>query len=180
MRNYYNRKIIRVPSKHANQKNQSTDPQKFPAYTSPLKGQSILLTHAILVSFAIFLVFAVFTGLTTLRTDFENFVADKEIKQSCLLVRGGIEKIYVNTDYRSNDNVTAGSIVLQMPERLAGASYRLSFDNNSIVIDGRPLFNTTCKTGFNLSYKGSSTGGLVQMKYVRYGNGTDAIEMSNI
>lgn len=152
----------------------------IPLIRSRRKGQSILLTHAILISFAIFLVFAVFTTLTTLRTDFEDFVADKEVQQTCLLVKGAIEKIYVPTDYRSPDNTTTGKIVVQMPERIAGTAYRLGFINASVEIDARPFFNTTCKAGFAAVYNGSSSGGRTQLKYVRYSNGTDNIEMSNV
>lgn len=154
--------------------------QKITLFTvSNHKGQSLLLTHAILISFAIFLIFAVFTGLSTLKTDFEDFVADKEIQQACLLVKGAVEKIYIPTGYRPPENATAGSIVLQMPDRLAGSPYRVSFVNTSILVDGGAAFNTTCKTGFNLSFSGSASGGLVQIKYARYSNGTDAVEMTN-
>jgi hypothetical protein len=147
---------------------------------SSSKGQTVLLTHAILISFAVTLVFIVFTTLTTLRTDFEGFVSQKEIQQGCILVKGAVEKIYISTDYRPPTNTTAGTIVVQMPEKIAGSSYRLRFENNSAVIDAQPAFNTTCKIGLNLSYSGSSSGGMTEIKYVRYSNGTDAIEMTNV
>mgnify|MGYP001601137489 CR=1 FL=1 len=144
------------------------------------KGQSSLLTHSILISFAIFLVLIVLSTMTTLRTDFEDFVSDKELQQSCILVSSAVEKIYVSTGYRSPSNFTAGVTLIRMPQKIANTAYRLVFENSSLTIDARPFFNTTCRIGFNLSYSGSSTGGLTQLKYVRYGNGTEALEMSNV
>lgn len=152
-----------------------TDPAK-----TRKKGQSSLLTHSILISFAIFLVLIVLSAMTTLRTDFEDFVSDKELRQSCILVSSAVEKIYVSTGYRSPSNFTAGVTLIRMPQKIANTVYRLVFENSSLNIDARPFFNTTCRIGFNLSYSGSSTGGLTQLKYVRYNNGTEALEMSNV
>ena len=144
------------------------------------KGQSILLSHALLVSFTIILIFAIFTTLNGMKNDFRDFTVKKEIQNGCNIIRQAVEKIYVNSNYRSPQNFTAGVAVVYMPDKMGGVPYRITFSGHKITLDASPVFNTTCNAGFNASYLGSSNGGLMQVRFIKYANGTDSIELNNI
>ena len=86
----------------------------------------------------------------------------------------------MDTGYRSPTSFESGAIEIKMPDKVAGTKYRITLANSSALIDAQPYFNTTCKIGLNLSYTGSSSAGLIRLKYIRYANGTDSIEMSDV
>jgi len=129
------------------------------------KGQSILLSHAILVSFSVFLILIVITTFATLRHDFQNFTAANEMDQLCLILKGGAEKVFYDSNYRS-PNGTQSRLIINLPDRLADIPYRADFQNNSVFIETLgPKFNTTCKVGFNATYSGFTSGGLTELSF---------------
>jgi hypothetical protein len=155
----------------------STDAVSFGKETH--KGQSILITHAILVGFTIFLLLVVMNTFMTLREDFQNFAAHSEIDQVCMIIKSGIEKLFLGEEYRSQTNTTS-RIDLNLPEKLVDTSYRASFVNKSIDIATlSPRYNSTCRIGLDMQYSGFTTGGSTEIIFTR--NSTaDAIEMRSI
>jgi hypothetical protein len=141
-----------------------------------MKGQSILITHAILIAFSIFLIFVVVSTFVKLRDDFQDFTAESEINQLCFIVRNGVEKIIPFYDYRSPTNSTQAVLDLNLPVRLAGLPYRMNFVGKAVNIETLTgFFNTTCKVGFNVTYRGFTAGGRTLLTYTY--NGTDNVEV---
>ncbi|MBI3190091.1 hypothetical protein HYZ41_00130 [archaeon] len=128
-------------------------------------GQSAVFTHAILLSFTIFLIFIIITTFTTIRGNFQEFVAQNEMNQICFTLRGGFEKIYQQPDYVSPTG-TKNTLTIKLPDKLADASYRISFVNRTVKIQVLgPSFNSTCNIGFNTSYSGYAGGGMIEISY---------------
>ena len=142
------------------------------------KGQTPLISHAILVAFSLFLVYVVVTTFTSIRTDYQGFVGGLEIKELCFVMRGAIDKVYTQSDYIFSTSTNLGSIQARLPDRITDIKYKASFFNKSILIESQGReFNDTCKIGFSANYNGSTSGGLTRFSYLRYTNGTNVIEM---
>ena len=145
------------------------------------KGQSILLTHALLVGFSIFLVYAVVTTFVALRDEYQEFIGANEVKQLCFVMSGAIEKIYKEPDYNISTYTLMGSLDVSMPEKIVDVNYRARFVNSSVLIESiGNVFNDTCVIGYEAIYNGSTTGGLTRISYYRASNGTDIIEMVKV
>jgi len=128
-------------------------------------GQSVIFTHAILLSFTIFLIFIIITTFTTMRGNFQEFTLQNEMDQVCFMMRSGFEKVYQQPDYVSPTGIK-NTLVIKLPDKLADTSYHVSFVNRSIKIQTlAPVFNSTCNIGFNTSYSGSAGGGVAEVSY---------------
>ena len=125
-----------------------------------LKGQSPLLSHALVVMFSIMLVLVAVTAMNSIRNDYQDFVGTIEAQQVCGIIKGSIEKIYQPTDYAVQINQTYGKVVLDLPERIADSRYRVKLFNDSIRVEmlGSQI-NETCRTGFNITMSGTASGG---------------------
>ena len=142
------------------------------------KGQSILLTHAIFVGFTIFLVYAVTTTFVSIRSDYQKFVGNNEISELCFLMKGAVDKIYVNTEYTSPTTTVAGYMDVRMPDKISDVPYRAVFVNRSISMQSADRkFNSTCAIGIDVNYNGTTSGGLTRFSYTVFANGTRNIEM---
>ena len=149
--------------------------QKIPL---PGKGQSVLVSHAVLVALSLFLIYVVITTFTSIRDDYQKFVGGTEIKELCFVMKGAIERVYAQSDYNFSTNTNLGSLQVRLPDRITDIKYKASFFNKSILIESLAReFNDTCKIGFAAGYNGSTSGGLTRFSYLRYTNGTNVIEM---
>jgi hypothetical protein len=145
------------------------------------RGQSILLSHAILVGFSIFLVYAVSTTFVSIKNDYQKFIGQNEIDELCFAMKSAIGKIQQPQYYGMTNDTVAGSIVIRMPDRIADLKYRAKFVNDSISIESQSnKFNTTCRIGSNAIFNGSTTGGNTRFQYIRLSDGSDRIEMTRI
>lgn len=146
-----------------------------------MKGQSILLSHAILVGLSVFLVFIIATTMNDLRGDYQNFIAEASIDQLCLLMKTGIERVYQDLEYSSSTDTTYGSVVINFPERLADKRYRikLNTDKSVSVETNDGSFNTTCNVGLNATYQGFTTGGNTVINFI-VRNSTKFIEVTRL
>lgn len=146
------------------------------------KGQAPLLSHTITIAFSIVLIIMVVTTLNIVKADYQNFIGREEILQTCLAVKSAIEQIYWPSEYQPNNNITMGSIEIDLPKRIADVNYRMRFQNNTLEIEAIHTLdlNQTCKIGFNASFIGSSNGGKTRITWTRYTNNTNVIEMSKV
>ena len=144
------------------------------------KGQSILITHAILVGFTVFLVYAVTTTFVSIRADYQKFVGSNEVSELCFVMKGAIDKVYINTGYQS-PTTTASYVDVLMPEKISDMPYHTSFANRSIMLQSIDRkFNSTCGIGLDVNYNGTTSGGLTSFSYTIYPNGTKNIEMRRL
>lgn len=140
------------------------------------KGQSALVSHAVLVGFSVFFIFIVVTTFANLNADFREFILENELQQACLVIKGGVENVYSQSDYRPYTETVHGSITVNLPERIAGENYNVRFENKSVLIEAGQ-FSYSCKVGLNIDYSGSSSGGATTIKFTRNLT-TDRIEMA--
>src|SRR3989338_479122 len=145
------------------------------------KGQAPLLTHAIMVGFSIFLIYAVVTTLTSIKNDYQQVVGGNEVKEICFIMKSAIDKVYAPDGYNLSTDTNLGSVDIDIPAKIAGIKYSANFFNKSILIKSSPQsFNETCKIGYNVAYRGSTSGGLTRFSYLKYTNGTHVIEMMKV
>ena len=142
------------------------------------KGVSVLIWHSLAIAISLTIVIIIISSLSTVRTDFENFVIDEEIKQVCQIAKTGVERIYHPSSYTSRTNTTMASIILSMPDEISEAKYRATFINRSLYVEafGKNK-NYTCNMGFNITFFGSTGGGETELIWTRFDNATDRIEM---
>ena len=149
--------------------------------TSKKIGQNPLLSHTIAIGFSLVLILLVMTTLTSLRDNYQDFIGKNEISQVCSILKDSIGKIFVDDEYTSPTNTTKGRIVVALPRRIADLNYRVRLLNNSFFIETfGTRINDTCKAGFNLTYNGSTTGGLTELIYVKKDNGDNRISVTKI
>ena len=146
-----------------------------------LSGQSPLLSHTIAIGFSMLLILLVVTTLASLRDNYQDFIGKNEISQVCAMLKGSIDRIFVEDAYTSPTNTTKGRIVVALPQRIADLNYRVRLINNSFFIETfGTRINDTCKAGFSLAYNGSTTGGLTELIYVKKDNGDNRIAVTKI
>ncbi len=127
------------------------------------------------------MILAIITAFGTIRKDSQDFIGTNELQQVCAIIRTAVEKIYAPSDYNSPSNATMGKIKLDLPERIADASYRARFADKTIIIETvEPKLNKTCETGFAVNFTGSTSGGRTQLEWVRYGSGHNVITMTRV
>ncbi len=140
------------------------------------KGQSPLITHAIMVGFSVFLVYAVISTLTSIKTDYQEIVGGSEISGVCFIIKSGIDKVYAPDSYNTSAT-NLGSIEISLPDRITDLKYEANFFNRSMLIKSSlPAFNQTCKIGYNVAYNGSTSGGLTRISYIK-NTTSETIEM---
>jgi len=146
-----------------------------------MKGQSLVIWHVIAVSISIMVIMFAVISMNNIRANFESFVGQEEIKQSCLIVKGAVEKAYQPSDYSSPSNATLARIRLSMPLKIANSDYRVFFVNHSInvVLLGAQT-NYTCPTGINVTFSGSISGGPALVEWIRLDNSTDLISIAQV
>jgi hypothetical protein len=142
------------------------------------KGQSVLLTHALLVGFTVFLIYAITTTFVTLREDYQGLVGNNEVNQLCYVMKSAVDKIYANNSYTSPTTTMIGYMDVNMPVKISDMPYRARFVNDSIFVQSiNRGFNQTCKIGLPVSYNGTTNGGPTRFIYTIYSNGTKTIEL---
>ncbi len=145
------------------------------------KSGQILISHSIFFIFSVAMILAIVVAFGTIRKDSQDFIGTNELQQVCSILRTAIDKIYAPSDYASPSNATMGKIKIDLPERIADASYRARFVNKEIVIETvEPRLNKTCETGLSINFTGSTSGGRTQIEWVRYGSGHNIITMSRM
>ncbi len=149
---------------------------------SSWKGQNPLLSHAIAIVFSLLLIIVIISVLTSIRDEYSSFTGRNEIAQVCLIMKGGIEKIFTEDSYTSPTNTTKGKVFARLPERIADQNYRIRFVNNSFLVEtlSQPRINDTCKPGFNMTYLGSTAGGLTEINYTLRDDGTKIIAIRKV
>ena len=143
-----------------------------------MKGQSFIVIHAMFVGFSVLFVLVILATFGSLKENYQDFIAKNELKEICLSVKSGIEKIYVNTAYKPLTNTTAGRLRIKLPDRVADIRYRLSFSRSTGLLT-TDIFNDSCELGFS-SLTGSTTGGQTEISVYLYSNNTKTIEMRKI
>ena len=135
-----------------------------------------------MIAFTMMVILIIITTLNSLRVDYQEFIGGYEIQEVCAVVKGGIEKIYRIENYVSQTNTTMGEIILELPKRIANVNYQARFVNSSLEIKtiGEPFLNDTCSIGFDVNLNGRTTGSTTRIKWTRYANGTDVIEMRRL
>lgn len=145
------------------------------------RGQNPLLSHTIAIGFSLFLIVLVITTLNSLRDNYQDFIGKNEISQVCSILKGSVEKIYVDDGYTSPVNTTKGRIVAALPQRIADLNYRVRLINNSFFVEtSGPRINATCRIGFNLTYNGSTNGGMTELIYTEKDNGQKWVSVTKI
>jgi hypothetical protein len=144
-----------------------------------MKGQSLLLTHALLVSFTIALVFAVVFTFNNIRKDYQDFAAANDLDQICMTMKTSMEKVYQEPAYQSPGDTVYGSIRMSLPESAGGAKYRTNFANGTLFVAAAGV-QTSCKIGLNASYSGTTTGGITEITYSVSAGGRRAIVVEKI
>jgi hypothetical protein len=130
-----------------------------------------------LIGFGIIFIFVIITTFVTMHSDFQDFVADKEMQQVCFVIKGGVEKIYFTSGYRPPFETRMGSITLALPGKIAGLDYSARFRNSSVLLElGRKMYE--CRIGFNATYAGLSDGGPTRIELWKNST-SDRIEMRN-
>ncbi len=141
------------------------------------KGQASMVTHAILVGFVVFLILVIVNTVLTLRDNFQSFTLNNEIDQTCLILEGGLEKVFHTTAYGSPSG-SRSVVDINLPDRLADEPYKAVFRNRTIEIDVTSV-NTTCNIGFDADYSGSSAGGSTEISFT-INSTSRLIEMKSI
>lgn len=152
----------------------------FPSSTD--KGQATLIGHAVLVGISVFLVLVVVITFNNIRKDYQDFIATNELEQSCYALKSSMEKVYNDADYLSPTNTTYGKVRIVLPEKAADLKYRTKIENKTLYLETLtpPLINISCKVGLNASYSGFTTGGVTEISYNEYSNGTRQILLEKV
>ena len=143
-----------------------------------MKGQSFVLTHAMFVGFSIFFVLVIVMMFSSLKDDYQDFIAKNEMNQVCLSIKSSVEKIYLLSSYSIATNTTVGKIRIVLPDRIADMTYRINFSGNSAFIQTTKL-NESCVIGFS-GLTGYTSGGATDVVFAIYSNSTKIIEMIKI
>lgn len=123
----------------------------------PAHGQT--LTYVIVIGFGVFLLVVVITVISSVNTDYQEFIAKREIEELCLSINSAVDKIYSESNYA--ENAVLGEVVVDLPKKIADVSYRVFFSGRNITVemlDG-PKLAHQCATLFNLTYAGETNGG---------------------
>jgi hypothetical protein len=129
-----------------------------------MKGQAPLISHTFAISFTIVILMLIVISFSNIRNDYEEFALQGQADILCSIIKSAVEKIYWPFD-READGIF-GRVVIDLPEKLGGSSYRARFYNSSLLIETG--INMTCYIGFNVS--GSTSGGRTEITWTRAGN----------
>lgn len=147
-----------------------------------MKGISPILSQSIMISVTVLFIIMIVFMVNSISADYREFVGKNEIKEVCYLVRSGIENIYFPSGYQSSANAAYGKVTQLLPEKIAGMGYRARFSGSYLFLEtnGETQLNYTCSLNFPAEYNGSSTGGLTEIKWIRYSDGKDLITMRRL
>ncbi len=146
------------------------------------KAQSSLVAHTILVAFSMILIIVILNSLSSIKEEYQDFIGSIEIKEVCHRISSAIDKIYDEPSYWSLTNESMCSIDLALPDRVANINYLVDFNGSDVYVrtTEKPLLNYTCATGYNLTFSGSTTGGMTKISRIDYSNGSTAILLTKI
>jgi len=144
-----------------------------------MKAQSPFISHTIIIGITVFVIIVMLFALNYFKEEYQVFEGENEMKNVCLLLKNGIEKIYhpENAGYL-NTSSQMGMIVLDLPLRIADMKYNIRFVNATIEVKSTKI-NQTCNLWKNATYIGSSSGGLTEISWIRLGQ-NDIIQMRNV
>jgi hypothetical protein len=147
-----------------------------------MKGQSTLISHAILVSISIMLVFLVIYSFSSIKSEYESFVAGTELDSACLAIKTAAEKIYTPTGYISPQGSDLSEITIDLPSKAAGMKYRTKFENRTLYLQtlSNNLQNVSCKIGLDAQYFGSTTGGETKIIFSQSSQGVNIIRLEQV
>jgi len=145
-----------------------------------LKGQSVIVTHSLLVLFATIFLIIIVTTLNSIREDYRDFTLNLTVKDICSVVKASIEELRtpIPAELEVNTEQSMGSVMLDLPQKIGGTKYRIRFENEMIVIKTESGFSYTCYTSVNSTLSGRSAGGRTKI-YWMYGNGINKILIGN-
>jgi hypothetical protein len=145
-----------------------------------MKGQSVVVTHSLLILFATLLLIIVVTTLNSIKEDYRDFVLNLTAKDICNLVKTSIEELRTSipTELEVKTEQNMGSIILDLPSKIGNTKYRIRLENETILIKTESGFSYTCYTSVNSTLSGRSTGDRTKIYWV-YGSGTNKISITN-
>ena len=146
------------------------------------KAQSSIVAHTLFMAFSLILIIFIMSTMKNIKEDYQDFVGGVEIKEVCQRISAAIERIYDEPDYYSQTNETMCTVDLALPETIADTNYFVDFNGSDIYVRTmeNPLLNYTCPTGYNLTFLGSTTGGMTRITRTDYSNGSTTITLSKI
>ncbi len=121
---------------------------------------SSIIGHTIAFSLSISLIIALVAALSSIQNDYREFTVNHEIGKVCAIVKNGIEKIYWPGSYATPANTTMGTIMVDLPDKIGGVTYRTRFENSTLKIETNQFrINRTCEMGFDANITGRTNGG---------------------
>jgi len=145
-----------------------------------LKGQSVIVTHSLLVLFATLFLIIIVTTLNSIREDYRDFTLNLTVKDICSVVKASVEELHapIPAELEVNTEQSMGSVTLDLPQKIGGVKYRIRFGNRTILVKTESGFSYACYTSVNSTLAGRSAGGRTRISWI-YGNGTDKILITN-
>jgi hypothetical protein len=144
-----------------------------------MKGQNPLLSHVFATAFLVILVIGIIQITNSLRSEYQDFISDQEVQQVCSIMKSSVTKLNRNNNYLSLNQTLKGRIYIDMPEKIAGETYRIRFMENNASVE-TPTSNTTCTIGYNATYRGTTTGGRIVIEWKEFPVGETVIEVVQI
>ena len=141
-----------------------------------MKGQA--LTHALVTGFGVVIIIILIVVLTNSASQYKTYVAESELGNVCLLVASAVEDIQPLSSYRSATPTLLAVVRLELPDRIGSVPYRVSFIDGNVTVETQdnPKRRASCAAGFGQELRGSSNGGLTEVRLVRTSVG-DMVEM---
>ncbi len=138
------------------------------------KAASVILEQVFIVVFGVMILVLVVLVFTTVRDESADFIAENQYELVANSIHSGIALAAKNMKFSDN-----GRIVLDIPDKIAGASYKISIVNNTTInvtdtqgVKGAsvPLFNMNATVRGNPANNTTSTftgGGRIFIEYDR-------------
>ena len=142
-----------------------------------MKGQNPLLSHVFAIAFLVALVIAVMQITSTLKGDYQSFIAEQEVQQVCSIIKSSVAKLNHNNNYLSVNDTTKGRIYFNLPNRIADLNYIIRFIEKNASIELRSA-NTTCSLGYNATFLGRTAGGRTKIEMKELSSGALIVEMT--
>ncbi|MBI4895830.1 MAG: hypothetical protein HY831_05035 [Candidatus Aenigmarchaeota archaeon] len=120
---------------------------------------NVFVSHAITVGLAILVIIALVLSLNSVNSQWSDFLREYEPKHLCASIQNSVDILYYPYDKSSN----MGKLYLNLPKTLAGSSYSIKFNNNTVLIDSKKQY--TCKIDNNLSLIGEAYSNNVYLEY---------------
>ncbi|GEM_PF-5818286 len=120
---------------------------------------NVFVSHAIAVGLAILVIIALVLSLNTVNAQWSDFLREYEPKHLCASIQNSVDVLYY--PYYKSSNM--GKLYLTLPKNLAGSSYSIKFNNNTILIDSKNQY--ICKVDNNLLLKGEAYSNNIYLEY---------------